>query len=105
MALRHLTKAVDMDANYGAAFYLLGFVYQRLGEQARAEQSLDAARLLESDNPRRRTAESKSDGAAQVAAPSLFDAKGRGRRRLLTGGDARLAAVLQDDALGSPTPR
>jgi len=105
MALRHLTKAVDMDANYGAAFYLLGLAYQRLGERARADQALEAARSLDADKPHRRAADNKHEGAAQASAPSLFEAKGRGRLRLLTGGDARLAAALQDDALGSPTPR
>jgi len=105
MALRHLTKAVDLDANYGAAFYLLGLVYLRLGERLHAGRAFDAARSLDADEPRYRAAHRNPSAASRVSAPSLFDAKGRGRRRLVTGGDHRLAAALQEDALGSPTPR
>jgi hypothetical protein len=35
----------------------------------------------------------------------LFTPKGRGRRRLLTGGDARMAAALLEDVLGGVAAR
>ena len=104
-ALRHLRKAVRADANYGAALYLSGLVYERLGERERARASFDAAR--EAGGSRRRGARARrgQGGGAAAKPPSLFAAKGRGKRRLVTGGDERLAAALQEDALGGAAPR
>jgi tetratricopeptide (TPR) repeat protein len=104
-ALRHLTKAVGLDASYGAAFYLLGLVYLRLGERVRAAEALDAARAADVDEPRYAAARRNLARATPAPPPSLFESEGRGRRRLVTGGDLRLATLLQDDALGTPTPR
>lgn len=104
-ALRHLTKAVGLDASYGAAFYLLGLLYLRLGERERAAGAFDAARATDADEPLYRVARRNLERVGEAPPPSLFVEKGRGRRRLVTGGDDRLAAVLQEDALGIPTPR
>ncbi|MDQ3745625.1 MAG: hypothetical protein M3444_14700, partial [Acidobacteriota bacterium] len=89
---------------YGAAHYLSGFVYERLGEAARARASFEAARAAGTG---RRRGSSARRGSPREAfdAPSLFDAKGKGKRRLVTGGDERLAAALQEDALGLAAPR
>jgi len=104
-ALRHLTKAVVLDASYGAAFYLSGLVYLRLGERERAAGAFDAACATDADEPRYRVARRNLERVWEAPPPSLFVDKGRGRRRLVTGGDDRLAAVLQEDALGNPTTR
>jgi tetratricopeptide (TPR) repeat protein len=92
-SVRHLSKAVGLDAKYGAAFYLLWLVCGRLGDgdgARRAYASTDALNAFppELDGP---------DPHVDLV-PSLFDAKARGRR-LVTGGDERLAAVLRADAL------
>jgi tetratricopeptide (TPR) repeat protein len=105
IARRHLSKAVGLDASYGAAFYLLGLVYLRLGERQRAGQAFDSARAADADEPRYRAARRNLARDREVTPPSLFLTAGRGKRRLMTGGDLRLAAALQEDALGSPTPR
>lgn len=104
-ALKHLTKAVGFDASYGAAFYLLGLVHMRLGERERAAGAFDAARATDKGEPLYRVARRNLERVWQAPPPSLFVEKGRGRRRLVTGGDDRLAAALQEDALGNPTPR
>ncbi|MDT7779338.1 MAG: Anaphase-promoting complex, cyclosome, subunit 3 [Acidobacteriota bacterium] len=104
-ALGHLKKAVRLDKSYGEAFYLLGLVRVRLGERAEAESALESARALCPDEPRYRLSLKNLSRAAEMEAPSLFVSKGRGRRRLVTGGDERLAAVLREDALGSVVPR
>jgi tetratricopeptide (TPR) repeat protein len=104
-ALRHLTKAVGLDPSYGAAFYLSGLVHLRLGERERAASAFDAARGTDADEPRYRVARRNLERVREAPPPSLFVEKGRGKRRLVTGGDDRLAAVLQEDALGIPTPR
>src|SRR5947209_6105161 len=105
-ALRHLRKAVGLDAGYGAALYLLGLVYERLGERARARASFDAARAAGAGaGARRGAAARRSPARGAGEPPSLFAAKGRGKRRLVTGGDERLAAALQEDALRGAAPR
>lgn len=104
-ARRHLTKAAGLDAGYGAAFYLLGLVYLRLGERERAVGAFDAARATDTDEPLYRVARRNLERVWEAPPPSLFAQKGRGKRRLVTGGDHRLASALQEDALGIPTPR
>jgi tetratricopeptide (TPR) repeat protein len=96
-ALRHLSKAVGLDADYGAAFYLRGLVYQRLGDRRSAAREFKAARTHGCGVPRR--------GDSRDETPSLFVSKGPGRRRLVTGGDERLADALREDALGNRLAR
>jgi tetratricopeptide (TPR) repeat protein len=104
MALRHLSKAVGMDEGYGEAHYLLGFVHTRLGERRQATEAFAAARAAGvGAGGRRGGGRTAAKGRREL--PSLF-APGRGaRRRLVTGGDARLAAALQADALGGVATR
>jgi tetratricopeptide (TPR) repeat protein len=97
MARRHLARAVEMDAGYGEAHYLLGLAHARLGERRQASEAFAAARAAGAGGAQAAGGRRPSKGKP---APSLF-APGRGaRRRLVTGGDARLAAALQADALG-----
>ncbi|MDT5294407.1 MAG: Anaphase-promoting complex, cyclosome, subunit 3 [Acidobacteriota bacterium] len=100
-ALRHLSKAVGLDEAYGAAFYLLGLVQLRLGERDEAARAFESARVLDPEEPRYLDACKNLSRAAKAPAPSLFEHKGRGSRRLVTGGDERLAAALRADALGN----
>lgn len=101
MALRHLVKAVEMSPDYGEAFYLLGLVHLRLGERENAVAAFDSARSLDADEPRYRTARRlvARAGEAVPPPPNPFGAVRHGRKRLVTGGDDRLAAMLQSDAL------
>ncbi|HEV3470528.1 MAG TPA: tetratricopeptide repeat protein [Pyrinomonadaceae bacterium] len=97
MARRHLARAVEMDDTYGEAHYLLGLAHARLGERKQAAEALAAARAAGAGGARSARGRQAARGKTP---PSLF-ASGRGaRRRLVTGGDARLAAALQADALG-----
>jgi tetratricopeptide (TPR) repeat protein len=98
-ALRHLTKAVRLDDKYGPAFHLLGLVHTRLGEAEEAGRAFEQARANDAGEPRDE-AQALPAGAPESPAPVPAGAKGRRRRRLLTGGDARLAAALLEDALG-----
>lgn len=97
-ALRELRKAVGLDAAYAQAHYLLGVVLLRAGVREGAREAFGAAAAARPDVQLYRDAAENPDAAA---APSLFEAKGRGRRRrLITGGDERLAQALFADALG-----
>jgi tetratricopeptide (TPR) repeat protein len=105
-ALRHLNKAVGLDARYAAAFYLLGLVRLRLGERREAGRAFESAAAIDPDEPSYRDARENPRGAAQAAPPALFEAARRGcRPRLATGGDRRLADALLEDALGDHAPR
>ena len=93
LARRYLVKAVEMDTAYVEAFLLLGLVYRRVGdlESARfAFEKAEAARSVAARPHRRPLA---------TGEPTLFGAGPGKRKRLLTGGDVRLARALREDAL------
>jgi tetratricopeptide (TPR) repeat protein len=97
-ALRELKKAVGLDAAYAEAHYLLGIVLLRSGGRDEARRAFEAAAAA---RPEVRLYRDASENPEAAAVPTLFEAKGRGRRRrLFTGGDGRLAAALLADALG-----
>ncbi|MBV9928734.1 MAG: hypothetical protein JOZ96_27210 [Acidobacteria bacterium] len=97
-AARELKKAVALDAAYAEAHYLLGLSQLRLGERERARESFEVAAAA---RPAEQSYRDASENPSAAAAPRPFEAEGRGRRkRLITGGDARLAALLREDALG-----
>jgi Tfp pilus assembly protein PilF len=100
-----LKKAVKLDGAYGAAFYLLGLAHAKLGEPERAARAFEAASKAEPREPLYRAAKRRRAGASKLPAPSLFNKDGRGRRRLLTGGDSRLAGLLYADALSQAKRR
>lgn len=100
-----LKKAVKLDGEYGAAFYLLGIAYAKLGEDEHAKRAFDAAAKAEPLEPLYRAARRRRAGASKLAAPSPFKKEGRGRRGLLTGCDPRLAALLYADALSQAKRR
>ncbi len=105
-ALRYLSKALRLDDSYAEAFFLSGVVRLRLGERALAAEAFDAARAADnSKEPRYLNAKRQMSRAKEIAPLSLFALTGRERRRLLTGGGQRLAALLQSDALGQSASR
>jgi tetratricopeptide (TPR) repeat protein len=102
LSVRHLRKAVEMDGEYAAAFYMLGLVFARSGEGEQAKNAFSAARSVGGKDPRYRR------GARRLPAPAdapplspLFSASGHAKKRLVTGGDRRLAEVLQREALNA----
>lgn len=102
MAQRHLRKAVEMDQEYAAANFVLGLAYLRAGEAARARQAFEAARVAGLDGALYRSAARRplrSENAPAV--PPLWAAAREAKKRLLTGGDERLAEALRENALGA----
>jgi tetratricopeptide (TPR) repeat protein len=93
LATRYLLRAVEMDAAYGEAFLLLGLVYSRVGNLESARFAFEKAEVAQSlaPNPNKKT-HSKGE-------PTLFGLGTSNRKRLLTGGDVRLARALREDAL------
>jgi tetratricopeptide (TPR) repeat protein len=100
LATRHLRKAVELDAEYGAAFYVLGLALLRLGEMDAARAALSAATEAEKDEPRYRSAARRALRTdEQPANAKIFGLIGDATKRLITGGDKRLAEVVRQDAL------
>jgi Flp pilus assembly protein TadD len=97
LATRHLRKALEMDADYGEASYVLGLISERAGRQSRAKQYFEKAGAgsFAPNTPSR----SKRANSTTVAEVPLFSALATNSRRLMTGGDRRLAEALRQDAL------
>jgi tetratricopeptide (TPR) repeat protein len=96
-ALSHLLKALELDEGYAEASYLLGLVYKRSGYEQLAQGAFEdahanAERSLSSGRKNRFP---EDDGAAATVFKTWI-----GRyKRLVTGGDLRLAKALREDAL------
>ena len=98
LAARHLRKALEMDEDYGEAFYVLGLISERAGRKGLAAEYFEkagAGALIRKST----AARSKRQNAAAAAAAPLFRSSSANSRRLITGGDQRLAEALRQDAL------
>lgn len=82
LAARHLRKALEMDKEYGQASYVLGLINERAGRKSLA-------------------ARSKRQSSGEATAAPLFRSSAANSRRLITGGDRRLAQALRQDALNA----
>lgn len=105
MSRKHLLSALKMDEDYGEVHYLLGHVHLRLGERALAAEEFQAAgsggRGGDERGPvKRGVSDVGGVRVEEMPLPAFFRRQARGRKRLLTGGDDRLAAALREDALG-----
>lgn len=103
LAARHLRKAIELDEHYAEAFYMLGLVHLRAGEHAEAQESFAAAHAADVREPRYRAATIRrlARSGEVPASPPLFYAVRAAGKKLLTGGDPRLARLLREAALGA----
>ncbi len=101
LAARHFRKAVELDEKYAAAFYMMGLVYLRANERERAEEAFEAARSIDASEPRYRLRNVRrlTRSGEIPSSPPLFLAARQTGKKILTGGDRRLAEVLWEDAL------
>jgi tetratricopeptide (TPR) repeat protein len=110
-ALKHAHKAIEWDENYASAFQCLGFVQQELGEAKLAQKALATARALGAGDggaarrgakrgAEKRAAKGQASVSEEMLLHAFFGAGRHRRKRLLTGGDKRLAGLLRAEALG-----
>ena len=99
-----LSKAVESDSRYGE-LTTSGWLCLRLGEKKKAAAAFAVAKELGAGEAGPRAAGKKTPHAGQIPAPPLAAAGGRDRRRLITGGESRIAAALREDVLGGGPPR
>lgn len=98
LASRHLRKALELDQNYGEALYLLGLISERAGHDKLAAEYFKragAGAVARRSSPTKGKHHSSADS---LAAP-LFRLSHANARKLITGGDRRLAEALRQDAL------
>ena len=88
LAARHLRKALELDNAYAEASHVLNLISQR----ARTKKGTEAHFVKSSPTKRQK--------GRPVVAPLFRSARGDSRR-LVTGGDRRLAEALRKDALSS----
>ena len=103
LASRHLRKALEMDGAYGEAFYVLGLISERAGQKKLATEYFEKARAGKFVRTTV-SAKSKRQHPSQDVIAPLFRVSSAGSRRLITGGDRRLAEALKEDALSSHNP-
>jgi tetratricopeptide (TPR) repeat protein len=97
LAMRHLLKAVEMDEAYAEAFYVLGLIHERAGEKKLARKAFERAGV-EGLTQKTKSA-SKQKQRSELPVAPLFRTSTSNPRKLITGGDRRLAEALRQDAL------
>jgi tetratricopeptide (TPR) repeat protein len=105
MAARHIEKAINIDSEYAAAYFLLALISQRAEDEKSAGEYFQTAYSLEPDNSRYRSAARNIRSSREVPVPPNPFGSSRAGTRLLTGGDRRLARLLLIDALAASTTR
>ena len=102
-ALRHANKAIGTDENYAAAFRLLGYIQAELGDSAQARKAWATARALDAEvgggDRAKKLQATRVAVSGETLLHNFFGAGRHRRKRLLTGGDKRLADLLREDAL------
>jgi tetratricopeptide (TPR) repeat protein len=97
LAARHLRKALEMDETYGEASYVLGLISERAGRSDRAAEYFAKAGLGTSG----KTSKNKTQGTRESSVAPPFKVSPAGSRKIVTGGDRRLAEALRQDALNA----
>ncbi|MEP6820534.1 MAG: tetratricopeptide repeat protein [bacterium] len=100
LAARHLRKALELDEDYGEAFYMLGLISERAGHQKLAEEYFQKAGAGAVVRRSSVTKGRQQNSDKSTAAP-LFRLSPGNARRLISGGDRRLAEALRQDALSA----
>ena len=95
LAARHLRKALELDDHYSEALHLMALIYARAGQEQLADDYFKKAASASGVNKAPR-----SKNGQPLTAP-LFRTSPAKSRRLITGGDRRLAEALRQDALNA----
>jgi tetratricopeptide (TPR) repeat protein len=98
LAVRHLRKAINMDAGYTEACYLLAQAYERMGREELAQQAFQKASAPAGPNVDEQQSISSATTRVRKTVP-LFHVRKSGTPRLMAGVDKRIADALREDAL------
>jgi tetratricopeptide (TPR) repeat protein len=99
LATRHFRKALELDADYSEAFYVLGLIADRANQKELAQEYFQKAGggATHKAGPTK----SKRPHTPTTGAAPLFRLSPANSRKLITGGDRRLAEALRQDALSA----
>jgi tetratricopeptide (TPR) repeat protein len=101
MSARHLRNAIEADGDYAEAFYALGLVLMRLGETNAARAAFQAVAEAEGIETHYRSSARRILRTGELPANhKIFGLNEGATKRLITGGDKRLARIVREDALG-----
>lgn len=101
LAGRHLRKALALDGEYREAFYVLGLISARSGRKELADEYFEKAK-----SGKLKVRSSLSAPTGEIPAfnrTGLFGSSSTNPRRIVTGGDRRLAEAVRRDALTTCT--
>jgi tetratricopeptide (TPR) repeat protein len=99
LAQRHALKALEIDANFGEAFYLLGLVHRAEGDTPSARRAFERADFLIASGVAPAHGRGRRKRSAEFLLHTLFGAAEQRRSALLTSGGPRFARLLRQDAL------
>ncbi|MEP6568152.1 MAG: tetratricopeptide repeat protein [Acidobacteriota bacterium] len=100
LATRHLRKALELDEHYGEAFYMLGLVSVRAGHLKLADEYFQKAGARAVAG-KASAAKGRQQNSRQSLSAPLFRVSAANARKLISGGDRRLAEALRQDALSA----
>lgn len=100
LATRHLRKAIELDGEYSEALHLLGLVCERAGANTRAMAYFEKAGTGRFVSKTVSTNEKRQSSGVEGVGPTFRMSSAR-LRKLITGGDRRLAEALRQDALSA----
>lgn len=103
LAQQHVERALALDEKYAAAFNLLGLIRRKAGDAPAARQAFAQARALAADAKEKQDIARAARFTDEALLNSFFGV-GAQRERRVTGGDARLAALLRAEAQKSDAP-
>lgn len=98
LATQHVNKALALDNSYAAAFNLRGLMQRRAGDAQGARAAFAQARTLTSAAADESAKKQRGARFTEATLRDSFFGAGAQARQLLTGGDARLAALLRAEA-------
>ncbi len=98
LATRHLRKALELDENYSEAFHVLGLIAERSGKRDVAESYF---RQAGTGKTKRKA--NANQTARQIPAPPSNGVVPFASKKLVSGGDRRLAEAVRRDALTACT--
>jgi tetratricopeptide (TPR) repeat protein len=98
LALKHLQKAVELDANYADAWYMLGSICLRLDDEKAAKEAFAMALAARDTSAQAHAILKNPKKYAEIAQTTLLFARlAHVKQNLVSGSAPRLARVLREE--------
>lgn len=97
-AFKHLRKAVELDQNFADAWFTLGAIYLRLGDEANAKNAMNKSRDARDANAQAQAVLRNPQKYHEIADTTLFFSRLRQvKKNFLNHTSPRLAKLLRDE--------